>query len=48
MGNEIGEITKIFEKLGHPKNQGVTFWTEKIGSVIVEIWHWLQNQLSFF
>jgi hypothetical protein len=27
----------------HPKNQGVTFWTERIRLIIIKIWHQLQN-----
>jgi hypothetical protein len=30
----------------HPKNRGVTFWTERIGPIIIKIWHQLQNQFG--
>jgi hypothetical protein len=28
MGTKIGKITKIFEKVEYPKNQGVMFWSK--------------------
>jgi hypothetical protein len=30
----------------HPKSRGVTFWTERIGPIIIKIWHQLQNQFG--
>jgi hypothetical protein len=44
--NKNVKITKVFEKLEHLKNKGVIFSTEKIGLVIVKIWHQLQNSAN--
>jgi hypothetical protein len=37
--NKIVKISKVFEKLEHLKNQGVTFWSENDGSFIVLIFN---------
>jgi hypothetical protein len=37
MRRKTGEIMKIFEKLEHPKNRGVTFWPKNNWLLVVEI-----------
>ena len=39
--NQNAKIIELFEELGLLNNRGVTFWAEKIGPVIVRIWHQL-------
>jgi hypothetical protein len=39
--NKNAKIMELFEELGLLKNRGVKFWAEKIGPVIVRIWHQL-------
>jgi hypothetical protein len=37
MGSKTDRITRIFDKVEHIKNQGVTYWAEKNGLTVIWI-----------
>ena len=37
MGNKIPKTTEIFDDVDHPKIGGVTYWAERIGSLVDHI-----------
>jgi hypothetical protein len=44
VGSKIDKITKIFDKVEDIKNQGVTYWAEKNGPMVIQIISGLKKQ----